>query len=313
MSAPTILLTGAAGFVGSHVLRALVHGGAQVTAVVRPGADLSRIEDVVPHVAIVEHDIVAELNPIPRSVGRIDCVVHLAWHARPGSYLDSMANVDHLRASLRLMTALEGRGCRRFVAVGTCVEYDTRPGLLTEEAPLRPLSLHASTKTALYLTAQAWARDRGISFAWPRLFFVYGPGERHGRLVPDVVTGLLAGLPVDTTFGEQVRDYLHVEDMADAYARVALSNVEGAINIGSGHPVVVRDVIAKLAAIIGRPELIRWGAKPPRAYDPPFVCADPARLRRELGWVPRISLDEGLATTVDWWQRRGSTAAVGRR
>ena len=313
MSAPTILLTGAAGFVGSHVLRALVHRGAQVTAVVRPGADLSRIEDVVPHVAIVEHDIVAELNPIPSSVGRIDCVVHLAWHARPGSYLDSMANVDHLRASLRLMTALEGRGCRRFVAVGTCVEYDTRPGLLTEEAPLRPLSLHASTKTALYLTAQAWARDRGISFAWPRLFFVYGPGERHGRLVPDVATALLAGLPVDTTFGEQVRDYLHVEDMADAYARVALSNLEGAINIGSGHPVVVRDVIAKLAAIIGRPELIRWGAKPPRAYDPPFVCADPSRLRRELGWVPRISLDEGLATTVHWWQRRGSTAAVGRR
>lgn len=131
-----------------------------------------------------------------------------------------------------------------------------------------------------------------------RVFFLYGPHEKPGRLVSEVAAGLLAGRPVPCTDGAQRRDFLHVADVASAFVALLDSAVEGPVNIGSGEAVSVRSVVAELAPLAGRPDLPRLGALPSRPDDPPLIVADIARLRDEVGWRPRVSLLEGLADTL---------------
>jgi nucleoside-diphosphate-sugar epimerase len=143
--------------------------------------------------------------------------------------------------------------------------------------------------------------------AQARLFWLYGPREHPARLVPSVARPLLAGAPAACSSGAQVRDFLHVEDAAEALVALTRSGLSGPVNVGSGEPVAVRDVIAGVARGCGRPELVRLGERKAAAGEPPLLVADPSRLRDELGWRPRRGLAAGLAETVDWW--RGARAA----
>ena len=129
---------------------------------------------------------------------------------------------------------------------------------------------------------------------------MYGPGEPDGRLVPAVGKALLAGEPVRTTRGDQVRDFMHVQDVAAAFAALLEGPVTGPVNIASGDPVTVRQVVTRLAVLAGRPDLPKLGALPERAGDPPRLVADVARLRDEVGFGPRFGLTEGLQDTLVW-------------
>ena len=150
----------------------------------------------------------------------------------------------------------------------------------------------------------AFAQEAGISFAWGRIFFLYGPREHANRLVSAVARSLLAGHEVPTTEGWQVRDFMHVEDVAGAFCMLLDSGVEAPVNIASGIPVTVREVVAAIAAAAGRPELVQWGAQPMRDGEPPLIVGDARRLRAEVGFSPGYDLEAGLRHTVDWWRRR---------
>ena len=169
-----------------------------------------------------------------------------------------------------------------------------------QRTPLRPATLYGAAKHALHTAAAPYAEQAGFELAWGRIFFVYGPGEPEGRLVPSVGRTLLAGEPVPTTSGDQVRDFMHVEDVAGAFAALADADTTGAVNIASGDPVRVRDVVETLAEQVGRPDLLRPGALPDREGDPPRLVADVTRLRQEVGIAPQIALREGLAQTLEW-------------
>jgi nucleoside-diphosphate-sugar epimerase len=146
------------------------------------------------------------------------------------------------------------------------------------------------------------ASAAGMSFAWARLFYLFGPRENEKRLVSSVCRSLLAGDPVLLTPGEQVRDFLHVEDVALALSAITRSDLVGAVNVGSGVPVTVAGLARRLGEQAGRPDLIRLGALPYAAGDPPFICADSRRLRTQTDWVPRWDLDGALRATLDWWR-----------
>lgn len=298
-----VLLTGAAGFVGSHLARLLVREGCEVAALVRPGTDLRRLGDVVPKLTLVEGDLLAPggLGDVLGAVAPEVCV-HLAWCTHPGRYLHAAENVDYLAGSAGLLRALDGTVCRRIVLAGTCVEYDTDLGYLTEDSPVRPRSLYAACKHALWLLTERHARARGRSAATARLFLLYGPWEPEARLVPSVIRALLNGRPCPLTWGEQTRDFLHVEDVAAALWAVARSGVEGPVNVGSSTPVSVAAVAREIGGLLGRPDLLHFGARPASADDPPCLVAEPGPLRETLGWSPRYDLRAGLAATIEWWK-----------
>jgi nucleoside-diphosphate-sugar epimerase len=291
-----VLVTGATGFLGRHVLAPLVAAGHELHAVTTR-ENPSGSEPVTWHRAdlLAGADVVAEVAP--------EVLVHLAWYVEPGRFWTAPVNVRWVEGSLAALRAFADAGGRRAVIAGTSAEYDWQAAgerCHEEETPLRPATLYGAAKHSLHSVAERYAELAGFELAWGRIFFLYGPGEPEGRLVPSVARALIAGEPVPTTRGDQVRDFMHVEDAAGAFAALVDSEVTGAVNIASGEPVAVRDVVDGLAAAAGRPDLPRPGELPDREGDPPRLVADVTRLRHEVGFAPRIGLAEGLRGTLEW-------------
>lgn len=281
-----VLVTGATGFIGRHVVEPLREAGHDVRAVGSGDADLL---DPRATERLVEE-------------ARADVLVHLAWYAEPGAFWTSDENLRWVGASLGLLHAFAAAGGRRAVVAGTCAEYDWSHALLSErETPLAPSTLYGECKHALHRIAERWG---GLSLAWGRVFFLYGPGEHPARLVSSVAGALARGEPAPCSSGEQVRDFLHVADVGRAFAALAGSEVEGPVNVASGEGVSVRDVVTTLGELAGRPELIQLGALPQRSGEPPELVGHAARLRDELGFTPAIGLREGLERTVSWWREQ---------
>jgi len=190
------------------------------------------------------------------------------------------------------------------VIAGTCAEYDWSNAGVCDEAstPIAPDTLYGTCKDALRRVAERFAETAGLSAAWARIFFPYGPGETPRRLVPSVVRSLLGGQPARCTAGTQVRDFLHVGDVGSAVVALLRRAVGGAVNIGSGTPIAIADVVRQIAELVGRPELVQLGALPTPPSEPPVLVAGTRRLFGEVGWRPSVPLAQGLAETVNWWR-----------
>jgi nucleoside-diphosphate-sugar epimerase len=296
-----IAVTGASGFVGAQVVRALSQEGFEVQAIVRATSDPRRISGL-PGVQVVEADVLTVEGRNTIAALRADACVHAAWYAEPGKYLSAPVNADLIHATLSLASSLASHGCRRFVGIGTCFEYDTNVGYLSEASPLGPTHVYSAAKAGTYLVLRQLLAATETQLCWARLFYLYGPDEHPRRLVSGITQALLRGEEARCTPGLQVRDFLHVEDAASAIRALVLSDVVGAVNVASGQPVTVASIVRQLAEHCGRPELVRLGALPYAAGDPMFVCADVRKLLAATGWVPRWSLTDGLGDAVAWWR-----------
>jgi nucleoside-diphosphate-sugar epimerase len=300
-----MLVTGGAGFIGSHLVSDLVEHGHDVTLVARPTSSLHRLAGSIDSVRIVSGEV-DEPAAILAALGpwRPEVCAHLAWYGDPATYLTSRENLAELRASLSFLTELFDAGCASVVITGTCAEYLGSDGPLTEDSPTGPRTLYAAAKLSLKLLATQLAADAGASLAWARLFHLYGPQEREGRLVPAVINTLLGERRFAATEGTQIRDYLHVADVASALRELMEAGADGTFNVCSGTPTSVRDVVGSIAEIVGRPGSVDFGAVASRSWDPPVLAGDNARLVGLTGWKPSFGLRGGLADTVEWWRSR---------
>ena len=299
-----VLLTGATGFVGRCCIEPLAVRGFEVHAVSsRPRPGLS------PHARWHHGDLLAPGEParLVRAV-RPTHVLHMAWYAVPGKFWTAPENVDWVAASAALMRAFEQSGGRRFVGAGSGAEYASSAADCDERTtPLAPSTLYGVSKHAVHTVLESFAAGR-FSSAWGRIFHLYGPHEEASRLVPSVIGALLGGRDALCTEGTQVRDVMHVQDVADAFASLLASPVEGPVNIASGRAVRLADVIEQIGEQMGLASKVRLGARPVPAGEYPRVTASVARLRDEVGWSAARDLDRGLAETIAWWR----DAATGR-
>lgn len=302
---PRVFLTGAAGFVGSCVARLLVREGCEIHALIRPGTSRERIKDIESHLNVIEGDLASQNQwSAALEKARPQMCIHLAWIAAPGVYLKSLENLELVGSTLRLARSLSDIGCKKLAGVGTCFEYDTDLGILSESSPTRPKTLYAASKAALQSILDPFSKLTGMSVVWLRLFYIYGPGENEKRLVPTLILSCLQGVPADLSSADKVRDYLHVEDTASAIWAAASSDLTGPVNIGSGQAVTLLELSEKISRLTGTAGLVRFGAKPDDPDDPRKVLSDNRRLRG-VGWTPRYSLDDGLQNVIDWWKRKG--------
>jgi nucleoside-diphosphate-sugar epimerase len=298
-----ILITGAMGFVGSRVWPHLLAAGHEVVAVTR------RKPNLFPEgLSVIEADLLAPGEPQRvAAAAKADMLVHLAWSVEHGQFWTDPANLDWVSASLALSRAAVDAGARRIVATGTCFEYDwPAEGDCREEGtPLAGHTLYDVSKSSLRAMLQNWCSQEGISFAWGRIFYLYGPNEHPARLVADIARALAAGQPAKCSTGAVRRDFMDVRDAGAAIAALALSGATGPVNIGTGQAPSVAEIALALGEIAGRPDLVHIGARPDRPGEPPRIVADMARLTLEVGFTPTIPLRAGLKDAFNWWRKNG--------
>lgn len=299
-----VFLTGATGFIGSHLARVLVREDLEVFALLRPESDPWRIQDILSDLNVIHGDLLSSTSELEEKIKEIrpNTCFHFAWYTEPGVFLGSDLNFKYLSASLELATHLEAAGCQKLVVTGTFSEYDQEFGYLSEDTPTRPDTLYAAAKIALYLTLSEWQKQAGMKLLWPRIFSVYGPAEHERRFIPAVILALLRGEATRLSPGEQQRDFLHVEDVAEAIWAITKAGLTGPVNIGSGNPVPIGKLAMRIGELLDRVDLVRLGDLPYRETDPMFICANNQRLLRKTGWRLRYSMEQGLRNTIEWWR-----------
>jgi len=270
-----ILVTGATGFVGRKICEALAYKNVDLRCVVRRGKEnqLSKYACVE---IVSSTDLFSEKSDWwANQCDGIDTIVHAAWYAEPGKYLQSDLNIKCLQGSLNLAQGAIDAGVRRFVGIGTCFEYDLSAGVLSTNTPLKPTTPYSGAKAALYLGLDHWLQTHSVEFVWCRLFYLYGEGEDSRRLVPYLRSKLEKGEAAELTSGKQIRDFLDVAEAGRMIADVALSGQVGSVNICSGTPITVRQLAEKIADEYGRRDLLVFGARPDNLIDPLCVIGIP--------------------------------------
>jgi nucleoside-diphosphate-sugar epimerase len=312
-----VLVTGATGCIGRHACAHLaaqgwdVHGVSSQIQVNAPASILVHVPGrpiPLPQTPMQWH--VADLLQPGAAEALVQAVqashlLHLAWYIAPGKWAAARENYLWVEASLALVRAFHAAGGQRVVVSGSGLEYDWKYGYCTERlTPLQPHTFYGVCKSALSQLVEGYANTVGLSSAWARIFFLYGPWEHPDRLVASVARSLVSGKPARTSHGRQIRDYLYADDIADALVTLLDSSLAGPINIASGEAVTLRHIVERLGFLASRADLLEIGAIPPAPTDAPLVVADVARLTNELGWRPKTRLDDGLKQTLEWWRAR---------
>ena len=297
-----VLVSGGGGFVGSHVVPALLARACDVAVLIRPGSDTSRIDDALPRVQRVESDVM-NLHSARAAIRAFapQAVAHLAWRGVSHRYRDDQAQNDNVHATQSLLHLAHEAGCTAFIGVGSQAEYGLHGHAMDESTPTRPCTAYGNAKLAACALAQSLCPSLGMRFAWLRLFSTYGPMDSPDCLLPYVIANLLRGHAVEFTAGAQQWDYLYVQDAAEAMVRVIETpSAQGIFNLGSGRTHTIRAIVEQVRDMIDPSAPLQFGARPYAPQQVMHLQADIARLQAATGWSPKVSLTQGLARTIAW-------------
>jgi len=309
MTIKKVFVTGATGFIGKHLVRALISGGFEVGALVRsasastktagqydvtwfPG-DIRNYEDVASAFTAFRPDAVIHLVTYYAIMHRADEI---------GVMLDT-----NVKGTINLLEAAkELGGVRLFVNTSTTQVYEPKHRRLREDDPIQPQSLYAVTKRNAEDACSFYAGAFGLPCVTLRLFPPYGPGDQERRLIPYVIGCILKDTPPNLTTGKQEWDFVYIDDIVGAFLAVLkmghAKDGHMVYNIGTGQPASVRTIVEKIRKSLNSRIDLPWGSVPHRANEVWFNSADISRAETELGWTPATGIDEGLDRTIAWFR-----------
>jgi nucleoside-diphosphate-sugar epimerase len=292
-----ILLTGATGFIGSAFLKLALRRSFQVAALVRPGKLQPDERFQHPNLIWIEGTL-ADAPWEKIAAFQAEVCVHAAWITEPEIYLESPENRRYLQWSIDFLKCAIKSGINRFLVLGTCIEYQIGEEILSEEqTPLDPKTLYAQCKNDLRKTLREDPAFRELSLCWGRVFYPFGAGEHPARLCSSLIRRLKENQKVFLRTPDSIKDYIHVEDLAAALLTIIESRFSGAINLGTGFGVSIREIASLIAGLMNKPDLIEENASAvPDSYN--RVVANATKLR-SLGWRPVVPLRAGLMQMID--------------
>lgn len=294
-----ILITGASGFIGRRILPLLESKGFEIYSLQR-----TPVPSTNTHSAVVcdlsdekrVEEVIREIKP--------SHLLHLAWYTEHGKFWDSLENIDWIRKSLFLVRTFAQYGGKRAVIAGSCAEYSWDTEILSEDSnSYLPSSLYGKAKNFLRILLEELAKEKNISLAWARIFFLYGADEPKGKIVASMLDQFMKDQTFTLKNGQLYRDFLHVEDVADAFVHILDSSIEGQINIASGEATSLLTIGKTLHSLIGKGNLVVSDEELQTANIPKILIADVDKLKHTLKWVPKFSIDTGLSNIVQSWTR----------
>ena len=311
-SGAPVLVTGAAGFIGSHLAERLARNGAQVRAFVRYNSrnDYGWLEtldpDVLDHVEIFRGDL-ANPEAVARAIEGREVVFHLgALIPIPYSYVHPREFLEaNIVGTTNILEATRRIDLRRVVHTSTSEVYGTaRQVPISEQHPLNPQSPYAATKSAADQLALSYWRSFSIPVAVARPFNTFGPRQSARAVIPTIITQALSRDVIELGSTHTTRDFLFVEDTAaglEACGRT--EGVEGEVmNLGTGSEISIGEVVERVLSIVGRDLPVEAASERmrPDQSEVERLIADWSKARELIGWEPRVDFDEGLRRTIEW-------------
>ena len=305
-----VLITGAAGFIGSQLTQRLIREGFEVGIIKRVNSDTWRIKDLSDKIVAYDVDL-RDTQEVSKAVShfRPDVIFHLAtYYAVEHKPQEISLMVDtNVLGTVNLLEASKKSMVKLFVNTSSCFVYKESENKLREEDDLSPLNLYALTKLQAEQACSFYAEKYGLKTITFRLFPPYGPADHERRLIPYVVKSLLDEERLKLTTGKQRWDFGYVEDIVDAYFKLLsvpeLPPKHEIFNIGTGNADSVQEVVTRIKEIVGSELEPDWGAIPHRKNEVWFTCADISKTEYFLRWKPKIQImGKGLELTVRWYK-----------
>lgn len=313
ISGMRVLVTGAGGFIGSHLAETLAGSGAQTRALIRYNSSGSHgWLDKLPlkkEIEVVLGDI-RDPDSLERAVNSIDTVFHLAaLNAIPYSYISPIAYVrTNVEGTLNLLQASARAGVSLVVHTSTSEVYGTaRYVPIDEDHPLQGQSPYSASKIGADKIAEAFHLTYGLPIATIRPFNTFGPRQSARAVIPTIISQALTQPELRLGNLEPTRDLNYVADTVEGFLRVATySEAAGQVfNIGSGQEISIRELVATILGLLGKDIPIESEVERvrPESSEVFRLCADNTKARNTLGWCPQYTLQQGLVETIDWVQR----------
>jgi UDP-glucose 4-epimerase len=320
-----VLVTGATGFIGSHLAERLVAEGAEVTLAVEPGVSKANVANILDKVRAREVDL-CEGQKVRQLIRECQPskIYHLAAVGVTEPGIDPALAVQvNVIGTLNLLEALRETSCECFINTGTCYEYGHNtppppvppnfggPGGQREDQMVDPINAYAASKSAAWLFCSMYHRTHGYPVVTVRPFTVYGPRQSERALIPQVILSALRGEDFEMTGGEQTRDFTYVDDIVEGYIRASLSKkaIGQTINLGTGEEHPIKDVVLKVLELMGNPVKSLIGAWPYRPREIWRLYSDSSKAKELLGWQPQVGLEEGLRRTIAWYSEEFKAGA----
>lgn len=296
-------VTGATGHLGIHLVKALLAEGHQVAILKRPESSFKGLEAVQDQLHVISGDLrdvqafAADLEAFQPEV-----IFHLAWFGVGNAFRNDVRQIhDNLQGSLQLVDVGARAGCKVWIGLGSQAEYGRVNQKLTEDLPALPETTYGRVKHAVGNLTERLCEAYGMRFVWIRLVATFGPYDDPMHLLPFVMEQYLKGEVPSLTPGEQVWDYLYVDDAAQALVRLMESDATGIFNLASGEGRTVREMVETIHQKVGPHLESGLGRKPYAPDQLMYLQGDIQKLTAATGWTPTTSFEEGIERTLQWY------------
>lgn len=292
-----IFITGGTGFIGKALLGKLKNSKHDLLVLSRNPSNLKAVGNL----KFLKGDL-SESEKVKKVLTdfKPEIVIHLAWQGIPDYSLDSsMKNFEYTFELFRICSLLN---CKKVIAAGSLWEYGARTGKVSEIMHAEPYNIFTAVKLSLLNLGREVFKETGTDFFWLRIFYVYGPGQREGSLIPSIINSLKLGLKPEIRNPNAKNDFIYVDDVAEAIISFLTQKaVPGIYNVGSGKLTSIRSILSKISQSYSY-SFQTINTKPRQQDKLGFIRADISKIKSQTGWQPKTKFNDGLLKTVEYFK-----------